>query len=81
MGTMQGGVDSQRGRQYDVARDGRFLIHTVGGRGRRADHAHPEREPRGEEVTLARLIGPPGCLDEVAGVGYPSTFTPRQNAT
>jgi hypothetical protein len=24
-----GGVDNQQGRQYDVARDGRFLINTV----------------------------------------------------
>lgn len=24
-----GGVDSQHGREYDVAPDGRFLIHTV----------------------------------------------------
>ena len=24
-----GGIDSQQGRQYDVTRDGRFLINTV----------------------------------------------------
>ena len=28
-GISGGGVDSQQGRQYDVTRDGRFLINTV----------------------------------------------------